>query len=84
MDFTGQIKNLDTLRFELRLSEQVHDPDTWPFHICTNICEIDVNLKGCQEQLLADLTGDCYVNIEDFAILAAQWLSCTGAEGIFP
>jgi uncharacterized protein len=30
----------------------------------------------CRKQLSADLNGDCYVDLLDFAILAADWLEC--------
>lgn len=30
----------------------------------------------CSPLLTGDLTGDCFVGIEDFAELAAQWLAC--------
>ncbi len=30
----------------------------------------------CDLQLTADLTGDCFVGIDDFAEVAAQWLVC--------
>lgn len=30
----------------------------------------------CDAKLTADLTGDCYVNMNDFAALALQWLTC--------
>lgn len=37
-----------------------------------------VGIGGCEygETLELDLTGDCYINIEDFAMLAAEWLDC--------
>jgi beta propeller repeat protein len=30
----------------------------------------------CAQTLTADLTGDCFVNLADFAVLADQWLTC--------
>ncbi len=30
----------------------------------------------CAQTLTADLTGDCFVNLADFAVLAQQWLTC--------
>lgn len=30
----------------------------------------------CSADLTADVTGDCFVGIDDFAELAAQWLTC--------
>lgn len=30
----------------------------------------------CSPALTADLTGDCFVGLEDVAVLTAQWLSC--------
>lgn len=32
--------------------------------------------------LLADLNYDCYVNLEDLALLANQWLECTDPENV--
>ncbi|MCG8581900.1 MAG: hypothetical protein MI866_18380, partial [Bacteroidales bacterium] len=32
-------------------------------------------------RILTDLNSDCYVNIKDFAILAADWLKCNDPEG---
>jgi hypothetical protein len=36
---------------------------------------------GTWGKLPADLTGDCYVNFQDFAIFAGQWLMCTDPDG---
>ena len=30
----------------------------------------------CDPNLTADMTGDCFVDMEDFAELSAQWLNC--------
>lgn len=30
----------------------------------------------CNETLTADVTGDCFVGLDDFAEMAAQWLTC--------
>ena len=30
----------------------------------------------CETSLTADLTGDCFVDLEDFAVLTNQWLLC--------
>jgi hypothetical protein len=30
----------------------------------------------CMQQFRADVNGDCYVNLADFAELASQWLNC--------
>lgn len=32
--------------------------------------------EGCFPPLTADLTDDCIVNMEDFAVLAGEWLKC--------
>lgn len=45
----------------------IYSGDLWIFSTAGAIC---------QPPLLADLTGDCRVTLEDFAILAADWLSC--------
>ncbi len=55
-------------------------------------CRIDISVAGlpgiadqsdeaftvfqCDPALTADLTGDCWVGLADFAILAAQWMDC--------
>ena len=30
----------------------------------------------CDRALTADVTGDCFVGLDDFAEMAAQWLTC--------
>ncbi len=30
----------------------------------------------CDENLTADITGDCFVGLDDFAEMAAQWITC--------
>jgi hypothetical protein len=37
---------------------------------------ITVTNNTCSDRSVADLTGDCLVTIEDFAVLAADWLDC--------
>jgi len=34
----------------------------------------------CDQDLVGDLNGDCTVNMQDFAILADNWLSCVGSN----
>jgi hypothetical protein len=34
----------------------------------------------CVEPLLADLNGDCQVDLEDFALFAVDWLKCNWSE----
>lgn len=36
---------------------------------------------GAWGRLMADLNADCYVNFQDFAIFAGQWLQCTDPVG---
>jgi hypothetical protein len=37
---------------------------------------------GTTGRLAADLNMDCYVNFQDFAIFAAQWLQCTDPDNV--
>jgi beta propeller repeat protein len=48
----------------------VADSSTW------DISDTLFTVFQCDVDLTADLTGDCFVDIADFAELAAQWLSC--------
>ncbi|MCK4888055.1 MAG: LamG domain-containing protein [Planctomycetes bacterium] len=34
----------------------------------------------CHPVLRGDLNGDCYINVEDFALYCEKWLSCTAPE----
>lgn len=43
----------------------------------TGSFELTVTAGGCTEWLIADLNGDCTVDMQDLAILASQWLLCT-------
>jgi hypothetical protein len=79
-DYEGQISDIDTLRIDATLSLGVHIP-TWPYHIATNINEIDVELFNCTEDLQGDVNDDCTVNMIDFALLASNWLECTDLSG---
>jgi hypothetical protein len=38
--------------------------------------ELTVDAGSCSELALSDLNGDCKVNMEDFAIMASEWLLC--------
>lgn len=42
--------------------------------ISVNICFADPNCPT------ADITGDCFVDLDDFAIMASQWLVCPSAD----
>ncbi len=35
--------------------------------------------SSCQTIMTGDLDGDCYVNLEDFALLTSDWLKCNNA-----
>jgi ELWxxDGT repeat protein len=38
--------------------------------------QLDVSAGACAELTLSDLNGDCIVNMQDFAIMASEWLVC--------
>ena len=38
--------------------------------------ELAVSAGVCSELALSDLNGDCIVNMQDFAILASEWMTC--------
>jgi ELWxxDGT repeat protein len=38
--------------------------------------ELSVNAGACSELALSDLNGDCKVDMQDFAIMASEWLTC--------
>ncbi len=46
------------------------DSDTW------DVSDTLFTVFQCDETLTADLTGDCFVDIADFAEMAYQWLLC--------
>ena len=52
---------------------RISDPQT----IFTIDSSEDVfTIFDCEAELAGDITGDCYVNFEDFLIMAATWLQC--------
>ena len=81
ISFNSRVKKLHTLRFDLRLSQEVQDPQTFPYHLCTNIREIDIEMTDCLETLSADFNNDCLVDFQDFATFASQWMICTDPTG---
>ncbi len=46
------------------------DSDTW------DVSNTDFIVFQCDAELTADLTGDCFVGLADFAEMALQWLLC--------
>ena len=36
----------------------------------------------CQEYYMADINGDCIVNLNDFSIMAAEWLADSSIEDV--
>jgi hypothetical protein len=38
--------------------------------------ELAVSAGACSELALSDLNGDCVVDMQDFAIMASEWLVC--------
>jgi ELWxxDGT repeat protein len=38
--------------------------------------EYELTVVGCKETFLADLNGDCEVNLADVALMSFEWLSC--------
>ncbi|MFA5292741.1 MAG: hypothetical protein WC496_06865 [Phycisphaerae bacterium] len=39
---------------------------------------------ACWPAPIADLTGDCIVNFDDFAVMAGEWLDCNRTDGSCP
>ena len=39
--------------------------------------ELGVSAGSCSERAVSDLNGDCAVNVQDFVIMASEWLTCT-------
>ncbi|MHC5119463.1 MAG: hypothetical protein ACYSOH_05520, partial [Planctomycetota bacterium] len=37
---------------------------------------ITQNVPFCAEKLPGDVNGDCTINLEDFAMMAENWLAC--------
>jgi len=67
--FMWQVPEIDSAWCLLR----VRDADE-PSRLATT--ERPFTIFRCQRELAADLNGDCYVNTQDMAILAEQWLWC--------
>ncbi|MCE5187394.1 MAG: hypothetical protein LLF76_14840 [Planctomycetaceae bacterium] len=44
--------------------------------LVADVSDAAFTIFQCSPQLTADLTGDCFVGIEDFAQFALQWLAC--------
>jgi hypothetical protein len=36
-----------------------------------------MTVNPCGEAIQSDISGDCKVDIEDFAIMASEWLDCS-------
>jgi beta propeller repeat protein len=53
----------------IRISDK-NNPDT------TDASDAVFSIFQCDASLTADLSGDCKVDFEDFAILSSQWLRC--------
>ena len=69
MDFTTQY----FWRIDTNLSESISFGDVWSY---------TTDVRICDPVMAGDINDDCVVNMEDFAILAADWLSCTLSNGI--
>lgn len=55
-----------------------HAHNSWAF-TQPGLYEVDIQVSTwhlCDDSLIADLNNDCVVNLEDFAIMAKQWLTC--------
>jgi hypothetical protein len=62
-------------RVDEYINETTYTGDVWTFTTGDVICD---------PVLLADINGDCVVNLTDFAQLAAEWLDCTLTNGDCP
>ncbi len=65
--FAGQMDDLKLYNYSLSAEE-----------IATAFAEVNGNF--CMEKPAYDISDDCRVNIEDFALIATQWLDC----GFYP
>lgn len=64
-DLAGEVDSPECLvRVSAANNAQIADTSDTPFTIFQ-----------CSPELTADLTGDCFVDIEDVAVLAGQWLT---------
>jgi len=55
-----------------------HGPDDWA---TTDWNAVSISIADkCTEQLPMDFNWDCYVNMEDLAILAGDWLTCNDPQ----
>ncbi len=55
-----------------------HAHNSWAF-TKPGFYEVDIQVSTqhfCDESLTADLNDDCIVNLEDFTLMAGQWLAC--------
>lgn len=77
--YNGGITDKDV--FFIRANQHVHCG--WTF-TKPGLYEVDFKVSTyhlCDESLLADINNDCIVNLEDFALLASQWLLCGSSFG---
>ena len=63
------IDDVDSLQCLIRISD-VDDGTV------SDITDSAFTIFQCSDELTADLTGDCFVGMEDFAVIAGQWLNC--------
>lgn len=62
-------------RIDEHIGDNVYQGDVWVF---------TTGEPECSEAIPGDVNSDCIVDIEDFAILAANWLTCTLSNGNCP
>ena len=61
-----------------------HSHNSWAF-TKTGLYEVDIQVSTfhlCDDSLVADVNDDCIVNLEDFALMAGQWLVCGSSFGL--
>ncbi|MBE0534060.1 MAG: hypothetical protein IH624_00205 [Phycisphaerae bacterium] len=62
-------------RIDETVQGQVYMGDIWSFTVAS---------PQCSRVLAADINGDCIVNLEDIALVAADWLECVLVNGDCP
>lgn len=80
VDTTVTIGTSGTYVFQLTADDgQEAISDTVQVYVGIDPCDAAQNVPG-YEANIADLNADCFVDLKDFAMIAAQWLNCDSLE----
>lgn len=77
--YEGGINDEDVFYIEVK----DHDHVIWAF-TKAGLYELDIQVSTyhlCDDSLIADINDDCIINLEDFALIASQWLLCGSSFG---